>query len=95
MAFGYPVLLELAGQRAVVVGAFAMRVATYAASPISTAGTSKPDRSIRLQSGSRGTRRPSSRSAGAGSNALALARTRFDPDAVRRRFWRPLTAANL
>ena len=30
-----------------------------------------------------------------GRNALALARTRFDPDAVRRRFWRPLTAANL
>jgi hypothetical protein len=29
-----------------------------------------------------------------GRNALALARTRFDPDAVRRRFWRPLMAAS-
>ena len=28
-----------------------------------------------------------------GRNALALAGTRFDPDAVRRRFWRPLMAA--
>lgn len=28
-----------------------------------------------------------------GRNALELVRTRFDPDAVRRRFWRPLMAA--